>query len=113
MRDQLLATFDRHGRVEEADRIANEHFDASGAPADLKRTIGDGLRREDAGLHALQNVEAAFHQFEAAESEAERRIAAVATARYLTTHFPTRREREQTVTIARRRFRGESIHGEE
>jgi hypothetical protein len=37
----------------------------------------------------------------------------VAAARYLAAHFPTRREREQTFSIAARLLRGEKLHGEE
>ncbi|MCU4800889.1 Rieske (2Fe-2S) protein [Halobacteria archaeon HArc-gm2] len=112
IREQLLATFDEQGRVEEAARLVNDHFEAGGDAADLKQTLGEGLLREDAGFHTLQNVEAAFRQFDAAEAERERRLPLVATARYLSAHSPTRREREQTFTIARRLHRGESIHGE-
>nr|WP_276413579.1 hypothetical protein [Halomicroarcula sp. XH51] len=86
-----------------------------GRPADLslKRTFGEGLLREDSSFHTLQNVEAAFRQSDHAESDRERRVPLIATARYMAAHFPTRREREQTFTIAHRLFRGEQIHGDE
>jgi hypothetical protein len=112
IRENLLATFDEQGRVEAAARLVNDHFEAGGDAAVLEQTLGEGLLREDAGFHTLQNVEAAFRQFDAAETERERRLPMVATARYLAAHSPTRREREQTFTIARRLHRGESIHGE-
>ncbi|MFC6973819.1 Rieske (2Fe-2S) protein [Halomicroarcula sp. GCM10025709] len=113
IRAALLATFDEQGRVNDAGRLVGEHFDAGGDVAALKRTLGEGLLREDAGFHTLQNVEAAFRQNEFAETDAERRLPLIATARYMAAHFPTRREREQTFTIARRLFRGEQIHGDE
>ena len=96
----------------DAARLVTEHFEAGGDPAHLKRAVGEGLLREDAGFHTLQNVEAAFRQFDAAETDAERRLPLVATARYLSAHSPTRREREQTFTIASRLHRGEAIHGD-
>nr|ABC72336.1 sugar ABC transporter permease protein [uncultured haloarchaeon] len=110
LRERLLAVFDEQGGVDEAARVVGGHFDAGGDPAALKRTMGEGLLREDADFHTLQNVEAGFRQFELAESERERRLALIAPARYMAAHFPTRREDEQTVTIAERLFEGESIH---
>jgi len=110
LRERLLETYDEQGRVDEAARIVGAHFDAGGDPGDLKRTMGEGLLREDAGFHTLQNVEAGFRQFELAESDRERRLALIAPARYMAAHFPTRREDEQTFQIAERLNRGERIH---
>jgi len=110
LRDRLLAVFDEQGGVDEAARIVAGHFDAGGDPTALKRTLGEGLLREDADFHTLQNVEAGFRQFEVAENDNQRRLALLAPARYLAAHSPTRREREQTVAIAQRLFDGEAIH---
>ncbi|UPM44023.1 Rieske (2Fe-2S) protein [Halocatena salina] len=110
IRETLLETFDEQGEVDRATRLVNEHFDAGGDPAALKRTLGTGLLGEDANFHTLQNVEAAFAQFDRADCDGDRRVALMATARYMAAHFPTRREAEQTYTIADRLHRGESIH---
>ncbi len=132
--EELLETFDREGGVNDAGRLVGEYFDCGGDPAELKRTLGHGLLREDAGFHTLQNVEAAFQQFDLLEGgesglegdtsgpddaasgsavdERARRMPFVATARYMAAHFPTRREAEQTFRIASRLNRGESIHEE-
>ena len=112
--EAILETFDEDGRVNDAGRLVGEFFDCGGDPADLKRTLGHGLLREDAGFHTLQNLEAAFRQFdlavEAGADEERRRVPLVATARYLAAHFPTRREAEQTFTIASRLNSGDAIH---
>jgi len=108
--EDVLDTFDAEGRVDEAARHVGEFFDAGGDPADLKRTLGTGLLREDAGFHTLQALEAGFQQFDLAETDHERRVAMVAVARYMGAHFPTRREAEQTFTIAEQLNRGETIH---
>jgi len=110
LRERLLDTFDEQGRIDEAGRIVSQHFDAGGDPAALKETMGEGLLREDADFHTLQSVEAGFNQFELARNDHERRLALIAPARYMAAHFPTRREDEQTFTIAERLYRGESIH---
>lgn len=110
LRDRLLGVFDEQGGVDEAARLVAGHFDTGGDPTALKRTLGEGLLREDATFHTLQNVEAGFRQFELANTDRERRLALIAPARYLAAHSPTRREREQTVTIAERLFDGEAIH---
>ncbi|MDT3434360.1 Rieske 2Fe-2S domain-containing protein [Haloarcula sp. 1CSR25-25] len=113
IRDDLLGTFDEQGRVDDAGALVGEHFDAGGAVTELQQTLAEGLLREDAGFHELQHLEAALRQAEFATTPAERRLSLVAAARYLAAHFPTRREREQTFTIARRLFRGEKLHGSE
>ncbi|WP_247002601.1 Rieske (2Fe-2S) protein [Halosolutus gelatinilyticus] len=127
VREELLATFDAEGEVNEAARLVGEFFDCGGDPAALKRTLGHGLLREDAGFHTLQNVEAAFRQFDLATEaataaadrsvdddrrERRRRMPLIATARYTAAHFPTRREAEQTFSIATRLNRGETLHDE-
>ncbi|ELZ01675.1 Rieske (2Fe-2S) domain-containing protein [Natrialba chahannaoensis JCM 10990] len=122
VRQAVLETFDAEGEVDEAGRLVAEFFDCGGDPADLRQTLGHGLLREDAGFHTLQNVEAAFRQAELAadttvdrgldsdEREQRRRVPFIAMARYMAAHFPTRREAEQTFTIAARLNRGEAIH---
>ncbi|WP_435334029.1 Rieske (2Fe-2S) protein [Haloarchaeobius sp. TZWWS8] len=110
--DDLVETFDQEGSVNRAGELVGEFFDAGGDPDDLKRTLGNCLLREDANFHTLQAYEAGVRQFQLAESDERGRTAMVAIARYMAAHFPTRREAEQTFTIASRLLRGESIHEE-
>ncbi|RQG92797.1 Rieske (2Fe-2S) protein [Natrarchaeobius halalkaliphilus] len=123
--EDLLETFDVDGNVNDAGRLVSEYFDCDGDPEALKRTLGHGLLREDAGFHTLQNLEAAFRQFDlvrtredelddgaSVDLEHRKRVPLIATARYMAAHFPTRREAEQTFTIAARLNRGETIHEE-
>jgi len=112
IREELLATFDEQGRVDDAGALAAEHFAAGGDPEALIRTLGEGLLREDPQFHTLQNVEGAVRRYERADTEADERLPLVATARYLAAHSPTRRSSEQTFDIARRLHRGESLHEE-
>jgi nitrite reductase/ring-hydroxylating ferredoxin subunit len=108
----LLDTFDREGAVDEAGRHVADFLAGGGDAARLRETLGGALLREDAGFHTIQNVEAAFAAA-AEEPPARARVHLVAAARYLCAHTPTRREDEQTFTIAARLHRGESVHGEE
>jgi hypothetical protein len=108
--DAVLETFDTEGAVNEAGRLTAHFLDAGGDPAELRERIGGGLVREDAGFHTFQALEAGFTQATMRDDEQERRTLLVAVARYLSAHFPTRREREQTFTIADRLHRGEKIH---
>ena len=116
IREDLLSCFDEQGEVNRAATLVHEHFDAGGDPGGLKRTLGRGLLREDADFHTLQNVEAGFRRFEAVEEDEEdeedeaERMALAAPARYMAAHFPTRREAEQTFSIATRLHRGERLH---
>ena len=110
VREDLLSCFDEQGKVNRAATLVHEHFDAGGDPENLKRTLGRGLLREDADFHTLQNVEAGFRRFEAVEEDEARRMALVAPTRYMAAHFPTRREAEQTFSIATRLHRGERLY---
>jgi nitrite reductase/ring-hydroxylating ferredoxin subunit len=110
IRERLLETFDEQGQENRATRLVAHHFDAGGDPTALRETLGEGLLREDATFHTLQSVEAGFTQFERTESDRERRLALMAPARYMAAHFPTRRENDQTFSIAARLHRGENIH---
>jgi hypothetical protein len=113
--DALDETMHREGSVDDAGRLAAHVLDAGGEVSTLKERLGAALVREDAGFHTFQALEAGFAQAdrrsEAAEAE-DRRTCLVAVARYLAAHAPTRREREQTFTIAARLHRGEQIHEE-
>jgi nitrite reductase/ring-hydroxylating ferredoxin subunit len=109
--DELLATFDTEGEVNAAGRLAAHYLDAGGDPDRLRARLGRALLREDAGFHTFQALEAGFAQADVRAAPEERRTLLVAVARYLGAHFPTRREREQTFTIASRLHRGETIHG--
>ncbi|KAB1198287.1 MULTISPECIES: Rieske 2Fe-2S domain-containing protein [Haloferax] len=107
--DTLSAAFDAEGRVNEAGRAAAHFLDAGGDPATLRRELGGALVTEDAGFHTYQALEAGFTQVASRPPE-EARTLLVGVARYLAAHSPTRREREQTFTIASRLQRGDSVH---
>ena len=113
VREALLDVFDEEGAVNTAGRIVAAHLASGGDPGELKAALGAGLLREDAGFHTLQNVEAAFEQFDRATDPERARVHMVATARYMAAHFPTRRSAEQTYTIAARLNRGERVHESE
>ncbi|PSP75565.1 ferredoxin [Halobacteriales archaeon QS_3_64_16] len=110
IRQELLESFDEQGQVNRAATLVSEHFDRGGDSAALKRTLGRALLREDCDFHTLQDLEAGFGRFEASEGDWERRLALMAPARYMAAHFPTRREAEQTFSIATRLGRGERLH---
>ena len=108
--DALVETFEREGEVNEAGRRAAHYLDCGGDVDRLRERLGEALLREDAGFHTYQALEAGFTQAALRDDPAEVRTLLVAVARYLGAHFPTRREREQTFTIAARLHRGEKIH---
>ncbi len=107
--DTLSAAFDAEGHVADAGRAAAHFLDAGGDTATLRRELGAALLSEDAGFHTYQALEAGFTQAASRPPE-EARTLLVGVARYLAAHSPTRREREQTFTIAARLQRGESVH---
>jgi len=107
---ELLHCFEMEGEVNAAGTHAANFLDAGGDPERLKAELGGALLREDTGFHTFQALEAGLRQFDLRDDPAERRVLATAVARYLAAHYPTRREREQTYSIASRLHRGERIH---
>ncbi len=110
--EELRRCFETEGEVNRAGKMAAHFLDAGGDPARLKSVLGNALLVEDTGFHTFQALEAGFQQFDDREDPAERRLLMVAVARYLAAHYPTRREREQTFSIATRLHRGEKVHEE-
>jgi nitrite reductase/ring-hydroxylating ferredoxin subunit len=106
----LLHCFEMEGEVNAAGRHAATYLDAGGDPERLKAELGGALLQEDTGFHTFQALEAGLRQFDLRDDPEERRVLATAVARYLAAHYPTRREREQTFSIASRLHRGERIH---
>nr|WP_246045664.1 Rieske (2Fe-2S) protein [Halorussus ruber] len=110
LREELLGVFDEEGEVDRAGELVAAYLRDGGDPAELKQVLGEGLLREDADFHTLQNVEAAFEQFDLTGDSERARTHMIATARYVSAHVPTRRSAEQTFTIADRLHRGEKVH---
>lgn len=106
----LLETFEVEGEVNQAGTHAARYLDAGGDPDLLKAKLGEALLREDTNFHTFQALECGLRQFDLRDDPAGRRVLATAVARYLAAHYPTRREREQTFTIASRLHRGEKIY---
>ncbi len=119
--------FESQGEVNRAGSAAAAFLDAGGDPSELKATLGTALLQEDTNFHTYQVLEAGFQQFDARTDSGaldaadasevvadgvtgEQRDVLIAVARYMAAHYPTRREREQTFSIAARLLRGETVH---
>ncbi len=109
---ELRHCFEMEGEVNAAGTHAANFLDAGGDPERLKAELGNAVLQEDTGFHTFQALEAGLRQFDLRDDPAERRVLATAVARYLAAHYPTRREREQTYSIASRLHEGERIHEE-
>ena len=105
----LLATFDVHGRVDDAGQIVAALV-AQGQAQAVVRTLGSGLLREDATFHEYQILEAAVRQWSQFAGRPEGGHVLVGAARFLAARYPTVRSRGQTFDIAQRLHRGEVLH---
>ncbi len=105
----LLATFDTHGRIDEAGEITAALVRSGGA-GEVVRTLGHGLLREDAGFHEYQILDAALSQATRFDGRPEAEHVLVGASRFLAARYPTVRARRQTFDIALRLHRGEAIH---
>jgi nitrite reductase/ring-hydroxylating ferredoxin subunit len=110
VRRAFLDACDRQHQVEAAARLASCALAGDDGAAGLVATLGHALLREDAGFHAVQNLEAAVQQYVAWQDHAQASPILIAAARYLAAHAPTARARRQTALIAQRLMRGGAVH---
>ncbi len=106
----FLPLLDNQQRVDEAGQLVYRYLALGGDVEPLFRTLAEALLREDAEFHSFQVLEAAIRQYGELEAEEERWLVLVAAARYLAAHAPTQREMLQTLHIALRLHRGQSVH---
>ena len=111
--ESLRMAFERQGKVQQAGDAVADYLAAGGDPDRLKAELGNALLVEDTNFHTFQAYEAACRQFDARDDPDERRDCLVAAARYMAAHYPTRRSREQTFSIAARLLRGERVDAAE
>ncbi|MFC7096853.1 Rieske 2Fe-2S domain-containing protein [Halobaculum marinum] len=109
--EELRLAFEQQGQVEQAASAVADFLAADGDPERLKAALGNALLVEDTNFHTFQAYEAACRQADRRDDNAERRTCLVAAARYMAAHYPTRRSREQTFSIAARLLRGERVDG--
>ena len=81
-----------------------------GRPDRLLAVLARLLLREDRDFHPIQAVEAAFRQYELLRGTRDGVNVLVAAARYLAAHAPTQRAALQTMEVALRLHRGESLY---
>ena len=111
-REELLQAFSEQGRVDEAAQIAVDMM-AQAKDAEVIRTMGQALLREDAGFHMFQVYEAGLRQYGNFAGRPEGQHILLGVVRFLSAHSPTVRAAGQTYDIAARLLRGESLHGED
>ncbi len=106
----FLPLLNNQQQVDEAGRLVYQYLALGGDAGPLFRTLAEALLREDGEFHSFQMLEAAIRQYGELEGEEEGRLVLVAAARYLAAHAPTQREMLQTLHIALRLHRDESVH---
>ena len=111
-REELLAEFDKQGRVDETAQLFTDAL-AQGHHEDVVKTLGHALLREDAGFHQFQIYEAGVRQYRQFAGRPLADHILIGAARFLTAHAPTVRATGQTYDIAARLHRGEALHGED
>ena len=111
-REELLAEFDKQGRVDETAQLFTDAL-AQGHHEDVVKTLGHALLREDAGFHQFQIYEAGVRQYRQFAGRPLADHVLIGAARFLTAHAPTVRATGQTYDIAARLHRGEALHGED
>src|SRR5271156_3988880 len=109
---ELPGLLDRQQQVSQAGALVAEYLAAGGESDELLAALGNGLLREDRDFHAIQDLEAAFHQYSIMKGTPAAAHVLIATTRYLAAHAPTARAQAQTYQIALRLNRGEHVFDE-
>jgi nitrite reductase/ring-hydroxylating ferredoxin subunit len=110
VRQELLGLLDGRGQEDSAAGLVAGYL-RSGQPAQpLFDALARAVVREDADFHTFQMLEAGIRQYQEWEGRPEGEHVLVAVARYLAAHAPTQRAQLQTMQVALRLHRGESLH---
>jgi nitrite reductase/ring-hydroxylating ferredoxin subunit len=109
---ELSTLLDRQQQVNEAGSLVARYLYSRGKPDRLLAVLGKLLLREDRNFHAIQVVEAAFHQYELLGETPAGVHVLVAATRYLAAHAPTMRSQGQTYLMAQRLHRGDNLFEE-
>ncbi|NER78632.1 MAG: Rieske (2Fe-2S) protein [Leptolyngbya sp. SIO1D8] len=107
---ELPELLNRQQQVTPAGRLVGTYLYSGGDPDRLLALLGKLLLREDRDFHTIQNVAAAFQQYEALRHQEAGIHVLVATTRYLAAHAPTMRSQGQTYEMAARLQKGDRMY---
>ena len=105
----LPELLDRQQQVNAAGRLVAQYLYSGGDPDRLLALLGQLLLREDRSFHTIQELEAAYRQYQYWRDTPEGVHVLVAATRYLAAHAPTMRSQGQTYQIAHRLHRGDHL----
>jgi nitrite reductase/ring-hydroxylating ferredoxin subunit len=106
---QLPHLFDRQQQVSEVGRLVAQYLYGGGNPQRLMAMLGKLMLRENRNFHVIQEMEAAFRQFDRWGNTSVGIHGLVAAARYLAAHSPTIRSQAQTYQMAYQLHRGDRL----
>ncbi len=110
VRRQLLGLLDGRGQEDAAASLVAGYVRGGAPVRPLFDALAQAVVREDADFHTFQVLEAGIRQYHEWEGRPEGEHVLVAVGRYLAAHAPTERARLQTMEVALRLHRGESLH---
>lgn len=110
--EELPKLLDRQQQVNQAGDLVACYLYSGGKPERLLAIMGKLLLREDRDFHTIQEMEAAFRQYELLRDTKAGVHVLVAAARYLAAHAPTMRAQGQTYQMAERLHRGDRLFEE-
>ena len=106
---ELPDLLDRQQQVNEVGALVGRYLYSGGDTDKLLAVLGKLLLREDRDFHTIQNIEAAFRQYQSLRETEIGIPVLIATARYIAAHAPTMRSQGQTYQMAERLNRGDRV----
>ena len=110
---QLPDLLDRQQQVNPAGDLVACYLYSGGTPERLLALLGKLLLREDRNFHVIQEIEAAFRQYELLQDTPAGVHVLVAATCYLAAHAPTMRSQGQTYQMAERLHHGDRLFEED
>lgn len=106
---QLPDLLDKQQQVNEVGQVVAQYLYGGGSPQRLMAMLGKMMLRENRDFHVIQEMEAAFRQYDLHSQTPVGVHILVAAARYLAAHAPTMRSQAQTYQIATRLHKGDRL----
>ncbi|MBD2309125.1 Rieske (2Fe-2S) protein [Chroococcidiopsis sp. FACHB-1243] len=106
---QLPDLLDKQQQVNEVGQVVAQYLYGGGSPQRLMAMLGKMMLRENRDFHVIQEMEAAFRQYDLHSQTPVGVHILGAAARYLAAHAPTMRSQAQTYQIATRLHKGDRL----
>ncbi len=107
---KLPDLLDRQQQVGAIGQLVVNYLHNGGPAKQLLCSLAQVMLQENRDFHVIQEMDAAFRQYQLSASDSDKIQFILACSRYLAAHAPTNRSQTQTYRIAQRLHQGDRLH---